>query len=244
MQRKMQVSCALAAVCFLLISGSVAEAADIDDGLRQLMAQKDGSGMYPVLMIFHDLPEWQDGTVEVSEDADKIKSRKAILAAQKKKTRKLQESSAEILGDPNLSDGVGDVHQLYLANAIAFEGDAEVIEALGNLSVNATLFYDQSYDLTGATRRGATRGTAVAVTGEKAAAATDTVWSVKYINADRVWNELGYTGAGVLVAHIDSGVWLTHPDLVSRLWVNPGEMAGNGLGYHRFCVPDLPLDAA
>lgn len=37
--------------------------------------------------------------------------------------------------------------------------------------------------------------------------------SVPLIGADRVWNELGYTGKGVGVAVIDSGIDATHPDL-------------------------------
>lgn len=32
-----------------------------------------------------------------------------------------------------------------------------------------------------------------------------------------------------VVAVIDTGVDLTHPDLIANLWVNPGEIAGNGL---------------
>lgn len=37
--------------------------------------------------------------------------------------------------------------------------------------------------------------------------------SVPLIGADRVWNELGYTGRGVTVAIIDSGIDANHPDL-------------------------------
>ncbi len=32
-----------------------------------------------------------------------------------------------------------------------------------------------------------------------------------------------------VVAVVDSGVYYTHPDLASNLWVNPGEIAGNGV---------------
>ena len=37
------------------------------------------------------------------------------------------------------------------------------------------------------------------------------------------------TGGEVVVAVIDSGADLGHPDLAPNLWVNPGEVAGNGV---------------
>ncbi len=36
-------------------------------------------------------------------------------------------------------------------------------------------------------------------------------------------------GDGVVVAILDSGVQLDHPDLAGNLWTNPGEIAGNGV---------------
>ena len=38
------------------------------------------------------------------------------------------------------------------------------------------------------------------------------------MEADRVWDELGITGAGVVVGHIDSGVCRSHPDIVDQIW--------------------------
>jgi len=46
------------------------------------------------------------------------------------------------------------------------------------------------------------------------------------LQAPDLW-DIGVDGAGVLIGNIDSGVWYQHPDLAERIWVNPGEIAGN-----------------
>ncbi|MFN3188880.1 MAG: S8 family serine peptidase [Aureliella sp.] len=53
-------------------------------------------------------------------------------------------------------------------------------------------------------------------------------WNLNSINAPEAW-QAGYTGQGVTVAIVDTGVDLDHPDLVTNLFVNPGEIPGNGL---------------
>ena len=54
-------------------------------------------------------------------------------------------------------------------------------------------------------------------------------WNVEQIGADRVWQELGVTGEGVVVAMIDNGTNYTHPDLAANVWTNSGEIANNGV---------------
>lgn len=52
-------------------------------------------------------------------------------------------------------------------------------------------------------------------------------WGPQKINAPLAWDRtLG--SPGVIIAVIDSGVTLDHPDLADQLWVNPGEVAANG----------------
>ncbi|MGC1395554.1 MAG: S8 family peptidase, partial [Coleofasciculaceae cyanobacterium] len=53
-------------------------------------------------------------------------------------------------------------------------------------------------------------------------------WDLNMINAPEVWAQ-GYTGQGVVVAVVDTGVDYTHPDLANNIWVNSGEVADNGI---------------
>jgi hypothetical protein len=53
-------------------------------------------------------------------------------------------------------------------------------------------------------------------------------WNLNSINAPESWAQ-GYTGQGVVVAVVDTGVDVNHPDLMSQLWVNADEIAGNGI---------------
>ncbi|MEM9828539.1 MAG: S8 family peptidase [Planctomycetota bacterium] len=53
-------------------------------------------------------------------------------------------------------------------------------------------------------------------------------WNLNSVGAPEAW-AAGYTGDGVTVAVIDTGVDLDHPDLVGQLFVNAGEIPGNGI---------------
>ncbi|RMF72764.1 MAG: hypothetical protein D6738_10410, partial [Acidobacteria bacterium] len=53
---------------------------------------------------------------------------------------------------------------------------------------------------------------------------------VSLMRAPKVWNELGDTGEGAVIAVIDSGVCWYHPDIENQIWVNPGEdLDGDGV---------------
>ncbi len=53
-------------------------------------------------------------------------------------------------------------------------------------------------------------------------------WANDMINAPEVWNQ-GYTGEGVVIAVVDTGVDYNHVDLRQNIWINPGETPGNGI---------------
>jgi subtilisin family serine protease len=56
------------------------------------------------------------------------------------------------------------------------------------------------------------------------------------IGAPEAWTQTD--GAGVLVAILDTGIQLNHPDLQANIWTNPNEIAGNGIDDDRSGVVD------
>ncbi len=52
-------------------------------------------------------------------------------------------------------------------------------------------------------------------------------WGLAQIGAPAAWGRT--TGQGVVIAIVDTGAELAHPDLSAQLWVNPAEIAANGV---------------
>jgi subtilisin family serine protease len=80
-------------------------------------------------------------------------------------------------------------------------------------------------------------------------------WGLMKINAPAAWSII--TGAvSITIAVVDSGIDLGHPDLALQLWVNPGEIPGNGVdddangkvddmhGWHFFQAANGPAEDA
>ncbi|WP_416666468.1 S8 family peptidase [Egbenema bharatensis] len=53
-------------------------------------------------------------------------------------------------------------------------------------------------------------------------------WSLDLVNAPAAWAQ-GFTGQGVTIAVIDSGIDYNHPDLFGNLWSNSREIPDNGI---------------
>lgn len=105
---------------------------------------------------------------------------------------------------------------LWMANALYFDATKAAILDLAQRNDIAMMGYAMEYNWI--------------PDGEEATPAPATreiTQNVTQVHADQVW-ELGYTGAGVIVAVIDTGVNYNHVDLADHLWNGGTEFPNHG----------------
>jgi serine protease len=198
---------------------ATAGAATIDRGLQEELNQKGDAALVPVLMVFDQQYDFSNFGV-----TDPAARRAAVIGALRTHAATVMAPAKAVLAGSR--GAVENIRVLYLANALAFKADRAMIEALAADRTAATLLHNRSYDLLNLSD-----AVVAPLAGEPQMKAdrADTAWGVKWVKAHRVWSELGYTGEGVLVGHIDSGAWLAHPDLASHIYRNVAEIPGNGI---------------
>ena len=68
-------------------------------------------------------------------------------------------------------------------------------------------------------------------------------WNLTNIGADRVWNELGITGAGIVIGQSDSGADFNHPELLdSYRGLNDGQLFHDGNWFDPWQATTSPTD--
>jgi subtilisin family serine protease len=95
---------------------------------------------------------------------------------------------------------------LWIANALCFEATRDAILSLSERTDIMVIGLDEE-------RNWLPDG----VETQPAEPTREITSNVTQVNADQVWN-LGYTGQGVVVAVIDTGVNYNHVDVADHLW--------------------------
>ncbi len=123
-------------------------------------------------------------------------------------TSSYQKDAMKYLERMENSGKVEKLSQLWLTNTIGMRATKEVIEEVAEHPSVALVWLDKI------NRVFTTKGGSV---GNSSPDGRELVWNIQAINADQVW-PLGYTGQGIIVGHIDTGVNYNHNDLSDHMW--------------------------
>jgi thermitase len=202
-QRISLIACALLAalVCFLVYGSAT----------QKVKTQTEGAAAEQPSFPAPDEREYVSGEVIVALEEDATQADLAALNQQN------DASTEENLprSDVNLVDlprelGVGEAVQRYEASP-----DVEYAEPNFKIYPSATP-NDPSFS-----RLWGLNNTGQSIGGQAGTADAD-------VDAPEAWNT-GTGTAGTVVAVIDEGVDVSHPDLRDNIWKNPGEVPGNGV---------------
>ncbi len=232
-------------------AAGLAATPEIPDGLRPplvdvLKAAADDARV-PVSIVLHEQARPEE-TAALRLGRSRAEGRGRVLAHLRDLAARTQAPLLARLRTLERDGAVARLRPLYIGNVVGVDATPAVIREIARRPEVAWVNHNPKVDVfTGppacvelpgvlarlapataggdaAARSGAAAATGVAGAANGAGAGTDDVeCGTNLMQAPRVWNELGNTGAGAVIAVIDTGVCWTHPDIANQIWVNPGE---------------------
>lgn len=184
------------------VSSVVPIAQDLIEKLENLPAYE----LIPIIILMSE----QLNTTALQDqirDLPKTERRSFVTSKAKSLAQRTQEQILSFL-DVKKSEGkANDISSLWIVNSISAEASSDVIRELSKMPGVCQLWFDGDYfhalEDIGPKRKIITR---------------DIAWGVEKIRANDVWNNLGYTGKGIIVGVLDTGVRWSHHDLEDHMW--------------------------
>ena len=193
----------------------------ISPELRDSIAEStDATALYRIIITM-DENYSQAQMTRQTQFMSKTEKREFVVNALQRFSAASQHDVLELLNEGSRANIVSNVQSHWLFNGITCKANADIIYAVANDRRVSGIYMDhmvyrlpEDWDNSEPLLE-PIRGNA---------------WNVEKVNADDVWN-LGYTGAGVLVAVIDSGVRYNHNDIANNMWDGGAEYPNHGYDF-------------
>lgn len=199
----------------------------IEPELQNVLNQK-GDEMIGINIIFKSQIDYDILRNVAKNITDKKVRRDALVDELKLFAEKEQAEVMSILDAEAKSMNVADIRSQWMTNYINCKASRDVIYLLSQHPDVMLIGLDQEKNMLWNEKV------------EKAEQSRGTLTeNITKINADDVW-EIGYTGNGVIVAVIDTGVNYNHIDLADHLWDGGAEFPNHG--YNTYDNNNDPMD--
>ena len=204
-------------IALFLCNNGFAQTNVIEAELQEVLNEK-GNEMISVNIVLKAQIETEQLNLIASKHSDKKSLRESVINELKTYSAKKQQDIMSILQAEKGANRVSDINAHWLVNAIDCTTSSEIIYRLAEhpdvlmigYNEKEKMIWDESTEKANPTR-GKTE-------------------NIIKVNADDVWAE-GYTGEGVVVAVIDSGVNYNHVDLADHLWDGGSEYPNHGYDF-------------
>ena len=198
----------------------------IETELQQILNQKSDE-LISVNIILKSQMNFNDLRISTDKIIDKKVKRDILINELKNFAEKEQQDILSILNAEQRGNKVEDISCHWLGNYINCKTTRDVIYQLSSHPDVYLIGYNEEKVLVNNNYS------------ERADDFTGMTENISKVNADVLW-EMGYTGDGVVVAVIDSGVNYKHVDVANNLWDGGAEFPNHG--YNTYDDNDDPMD--
>jgi len=146
---------------------------------------------------------------------DRLSQRRAVVASLQSTAQRSQASVLLYLAGQEKAGAVKKITSYWVFNGLAVTGDQNTLFTLATRSDVERIQANHVRRLTAAKNASSTIVGGGGV-GEGVSAPDAVEWNVSKVRANEVWSALGITGQGVVVANMDTGVYLQHPALLRK----------------------------
>ncbi|HHE46479.1 MAG TPA: hypothetical protein ENL08_02090 [Bacteroidetes bacterium] len=213
--KKRTVLSIISLVAITMLSGTGhAATGRLTEPAREMIAQAAPDEMLPVVVLMKERPD-VPAMREMVRGLPREQRKRLVWETVRDLAERTQYDLLDLLGADKRSGLVEEYTSIRIINGISLKATAEVIERVAQRDDVGRIIADPLQPIFNP------------IESDREEELDEIVWSVQMIHAPEVW-DMGYTGQGVLVAIIDSGVNYNHVDLADHLWDGGEEFPNHG----------------